>query len=110
MQKTDQRFKPHGRLAHEGHKSKVGTAWKSDFVQVIVQDPMTKSFKLLPMARGNVSCKKCNAVIEYDTRGIAFCQCSDANVWNDGIQKRHSYLDRDFLKGLKFHSAAPGTV
>ena len=100
--------KARGRPAHEGHLSKVGTAWKEDFVQVIVRDPVTKAHKLLKMPRGNISCKKCHEIIRYDTRGYAYCQCQ---IYNDGNAKpRHSYLDRDFLKSLKFKSAIPGVV
>ena len=77
----NQEFKARGRIAHEGHKSKVGTAWKSSSVQVFVPDSMTGSNKIFDMPRGNVECKKCHEVIRYDTRGYAFCQCGD--IYND---------------------------
>ena len=107
MHKTNSEFKARGRVAHEGHKSKVGTAWKTDFVQVIVQDPVTKAHKLLKMDQGNISCKKCHEIITYDARGYAFCQCQ---VYNGSNQSRNSYLDRDFLKSLKFNYSVPGAV
>jgi hypothetical protein len=109
-------YKARGRLAHEGHKSKVGTSWKAIEASVCLlswhdtktDHPYFTGSEEVKLNAGPKSCRKCNEVIRYDSRGYAFCQCQ---IYNDGNSSpKKSHLDRDFLKAIKFNSSVPGAV
>ena len=73
-------YKPRGRIAHSGHVSRVGQAWKEKTVQVFAQDSVTGRYNLFNVTDGLFECPKCGYVVEYDSRGYAFCDC---HIWND---------------------------
>lgn len=92
-----------GRTAHEGHLCKVGQAWKEDSVQVFVEDPANRSYRLFDMPEGNRECEKCGEVIRYDELGVAFCQCPNKNVWNEAVvvaPKKSPFHNRSHLNRL----------
>ena len=82
-------YKARGRTAHEGHLCKTGQAWKEDYVQVFVEDPMSHEYRLFDMPRGSRSCQLCGEIIRYDERGYAFCSCM---IWNEAKPRLDSQL------------------
>lgn len=116
-QKANSEYKIRGRPAHGSHINKTGMSWKAKETDVCflawhdthTDHPYyTTTGKTEKMNEGPVSCQKCGDVIRYDPRGYAFCNCK---IWNDSItQTRNNYLDRDFLKSLKFNYNVPGAV
>ena len=60
--------------------SREGMAWTQ--FKVTVFDNELRCVETLPFE--HFSCRKCNAVVEMDKRGYAFCPCCGL-IFNDGI-------------------------
>lgn len=71
---------PRGR-AGRSVENRVGQAWRSGSVQVIVED--VAGAKLIQLPAGHFQCKHCLTVVRIDERGFAACgNCG--MIYNDG--------------------------
>jgi hypothetical protein len=72
--------KPMGR-AGRSVENRVGQAWRSGRVQVIVED--VAGAKLIQLPAGHFQCKHCLVVVRIDERGFAACE-NCGMIYNDG--------------------------
>ena len=124
MQKTDLEFKPRGRVAHEGHKSKVGMSWDTEILPVFKSSigdvtipefrskfqkaPKDEQFSMyigepLTSRYGRKTCA-CGGKINLKGDGFAVCSLCDT-IFNGG-----GNTDNLLITTYKYDDGRPDVV